>query len=74
MTWCPIEHDECAERCAWRMPEGCAVAVLAWRLGGGLTAPPAAEEERDGIEGCRDWEPGTFGEVGGDAQGSLRAR
>lgn len=68
MTWCPVEHDECAERCAWRMPEGCAVAVLAWRLGGGLTPPPAAPKAREAeVEGCRDWEPGTYEEMSGNA-------
>lgn len=73
--WCPIEHDECAERCAWRMGGSCAVAIIAARLGGGLTAPPAAcEGETDGIDGCPDWEPGTYSEVTGYAQGSLRAR
>lgn len=31
--------------CAWAVPKGCAVAVLA---GGGLTAPPADGEKKKG--------------------------
>lgn len=37
--WCPLTGDACmGAACAWMVPRGCAVAVLA---GGGLTSPPA---------------------------------
>lgn len=50
--------------CAWMVPNGCAVAVLA---GGGLTAPPAdgerKKQERQGIELSNTATAGRYAEV-----------
>lgn len=44
--WCPLSGEPCmGSACAWMVPKGCAVAVLA---GGGLAAPPADGEKKKG--------------------------
>lgn len=44
--WCPLSGELCmGAACAWMVPKGCAVAVLA---GGGLAAPPADGEKKKG--------------------------
>lgn len=63
--WCPLTGDACmGAACAWMVPKGCAVAVLA---GGGLTAPPADGErkkrERQDIELSNTATAGRYAEV-----------
>lgn len=42
--WCPLSGELCmGAACAWAVPKGCAVAVLA---GGGLAAPPADGDKK----------------------------
>lgn len=62
--WCPLTGDACmGAACAWMVPNGCAVAVLA---GGGLAAPPAdgrEEKQEQGIELSNTATAGRYAEV-----------
>ena len=59
--WCPLSGELCmGAACAWAVPDGCAVAVLA---GGALPDPPAPAR-RDPTDRANKDNAGRYAELG----------